>query len=378
MTIIIAPDKFKGSLTAEEVCQAVREGLWEADPSLRIVSLPLADGGEGMSVLLTTFSGGASVTTPVRDPLFRNIQATYGLSRDGETAFIEMATASGLLLLTPEERNPLKTSSVGTGDLIRDALDRGVKHVVLGIGGSATNDAGMGAAEALGVKFFDEKGDQLRPVGESLACVHKVDTSSGHPRLQEISMTILCDVDNPLSGPQGAAFVFAPQKGADDAMVQKLDEGLQHYGQILEYQFHRSMNFAGAGAAGGLAVSLVAIAAVQIRRGTEFIMDFVGLEDQIRQADFVITGEGKIDRQTLSGKVVKGVTDQARRWAKPVLAVAGRCDLNSEELWALGVGQLVVLADDQTPDQEAMTQAYRLLKARVSMAWKARRSDKKS
>jgi len=376
--IVIAPDKFKGSLTAQQVCDAVQEGLLEADPSLQVISLPLADGGEGMSALLTTFSGGTSVQTTVRDPLFRHIQAIYGISRDGNTAFIEMAAASGLLLLSPQERNPLKTSSVGTGDLLHQALDRGVKHIVLGIGGSATNDAGMGAVYALGVDFFDAENTLLPPVGESLARVHTVDISALHPRLREISITVLCDVDNPLHGPQGAAYVFASQKGADTDMVQQLDKGLKHYGQVLERQFKKSTSFAGAGAAGGLAVSLAAIAPVQIRRGADFIMDFVGLENHIRSADLVITGEGKIDHQTLSGKVVQGVTTLARKWKKPVLAVGGKSDLTSEQLQSLGVRQLVVLADGRTTEQEAMTRAFDLLKDRVSEAWLALKSDKKS
>jgi len=378
MTILIAPDKFKGSLTAQQVCEAVKEGLLKTDPSLQVISLPLADGGEGMSALLTSFSGGTSLNISVRDPLFRNIQAAYGISRDGGIAFIEMATASGLMLLGREERNPLKTSSVGTGDLVRDALDRGVKHIVLGIGGSATNDAGIGVVHALGVKYFDEHGRILSPVGESLIRVHDVDISSLHPRLHQVSITILCDVDNPLHGPTGAAFVFAPQKGANESMVRRLDQGLRHYGQVLERRFKKSMTFAGAGAAVGLAVSLVAIAPVHIRRGADFIMDFVGLEHHIRSADLVITGEGKIDSQTLSGKVVKGVTDLAQKWNKPVMAVTGKSDLSDQELHAMGVQQLVVLADGKTPEQEAMTGAFDLLKDRVSKAWLAMKSDKKS
>ena len=376
--VVIAPDKFKGSLTAQQVCEAVEAGLLAADPALRVISLPLADGGEGMSALLTSFSGGTSVQVSVRDPLFRTIQATYGISRDGETAFIEMATASGLMLLNRDERNPLKTSSVGTGDLVRNALDRGVKHIVLGIGGSATNDAGIGMADALGVEFYDAMGEMLPPIGWSLALVHKVDVSALHPRLREVNITILCDVDNPLHGPEGAAFVFAPQKGADQNMVHQLDEGLRQYGHVLEYQFNKRMDFAGAGAAGGLAVSLVALASVHIRRGADFIMDFVGLEDHIRSAEFVITGEGKIDGQTLSGKVVKGVTDLARKWRKPVMAVAGKSDLTDQELQSMGIGQLVVLADGKTPEQEAMTRAFDLLKDRVSKAWLSMKSDKKA
>lgn len=369
MKIVIAPDKFKGSLTAQQVCDAVREGLLAADPQLAVVCLPLADGGEGMSQLLTSFSGGTSIHVAVRDPLFRTVDAVYGISNDGTTAFIEMATASGLMLLARGERNPLQTSSAGTGDLVRHALDRGVKHIVLGIGGSATNDAGMGVAAALGAKFLNTAAQVLSPVGDTLAHVQDIDVSQLHPRLGEVQITILCDVENPLHGPQGAAFVFAPQKGATQAMVQQLDNGLRHYGQLLERRFQKSMDFAGAGAAGGLAVSLVAIAQAHIRQGVDFIMDFVNLEEHIRQADLVITGEGKIDAQTLSGKVVKGVADRARQWGKPVVAVAGKSTLNDTQIRAMGIRKLLLLADGHTPEQEAVAGAAALLKKRVSGSW---------
>lgn len=378
MTILIAPDKFKGSLTAPQVCESIKKGLLEIDPSLHIISLPLADGGEGMSALLTSFSGGTSVGVEVRDPLFRNIQATYGISRDGETAFIEMATASGLMLLSHEERNPLKTSSVGTGDLIRHALDRGVKHIVLGLGGSATNDGGMGVVSALGAKFFDSDGQDLLPVGANLSQVDTVDASALHPRLREVSITILSDVGIQLYGALGAAFVFAPQKGADEDMVRQLDAGLRHYSDVLDWQFDKPMNYVGAGAAGGLGISLVAMAQAQSLGGVGFVMDFVGLKDQVLQADLVITGEGKIDVQTLTGKVVKGVAALARSCNKPVLAVAGKCELTEDQIKSIFIDKLVILADGQTPDHEAMTQAYSLLKERVSKAWLAMNADRKS
>jgi glycerate 2-kinase len=378
MRILISPDKFKGSLTAQQVCEAVRDGLLAADAELEVVMLPLADGGEGMSALLTAFSGGTAVKVSVRDPLFRPVDAVYGISKDGSTAFIEMAAASGLMLLQPAERNPMLTSSIGTGDLIRDALDRGIKQIVLGIGGSATNDGGMGVMSVLGAKFFDAGGKELLPVGASLLQVHTVDATALHPGLHEVAIKILCDVGNPLYGPLGAAFVFAPQKGADEDMVRELDAGLRNFGDVLHWQFDKPMNFVGAGAAGGLGASLVAMANARTLDGVGFITEFMGLKDQVRQADLVITGEGKIDTQTLSGKVVKGVAALAKSWNKPVVAVAGKCELTEDQIKGLFIDKVVVLVDGKTPEPEAMTRGFDLLKERISKAWISMGADKKS
>jgi glycerate kinase len=373
MTILIAPDKFKGSLSAQEVCDIISDEF-RSNGSLQVVALPLADGGEGTCELLTTFSGGTMSRIQVRDPLARTIQSQYGTSNDGRIAFLEMATASGLQLLKKEERNPLLTTTLGTGDLIRHALDRGIDQIIMGVGGSATTDGGMGMAEALGVIFYDHSGNKLTSNGHNLARIHSFDSSSVHPRLAQVNFTIFCDVDNPLHGPNGAAYVFSPQKGADEQMVKELDAGLKHYQKILEKNDairviraipSITVDFPGAGAGGGLPASLKAFASIKIRRGMDFIAEFTSLEEKIRGADYVITGEGKVDSQTLSGKVVKGVADLAKKHSKPLIVIAGKNELDPQQLGQLGVTRLITLVTDELGEQEAILHASQVLKSRV-------------
>jgi glycerate kinase len=370
MLILIAPDKFKGSLTAQQVCDAISEGIKRVDAKATLDILPMADGGEGSAQLLTSFSGGITKKLKVRDPMFRSIESSYGISRDGKTAFMEMANASGLQLLKAEERNPMKTSTIGTGDLIVDALDQGIENIIMGIGGSATNDAGIGMATALGINFYSSSGKKLEPIGSSLKDIHTIDSSGLHPQLKKVSVTIFCDVDNPLHGPRGAAHVFAPQKGADALMVKELDAGLVHFKKILESSVNRVVDFPGAGAGGGLPASLKAFTNLTVRPGMDYIAEYINLEDHIRKADLIITGEGKIDRQTLSGKVVKGIADTAFRHAKPVIAVAGRCDLDHSELSQLSIHQVIALVDARTTEAEAIKNAYFLIRERISSAFR--------
>jgi glycerate 2-kinase len=369
MTILIAPDKFKGSLSAHEVCEIV-SGELRSNDSFQTIAIPLADGGEGTCELLTTFSGGIMTRIPVRDPLARTIQSEYGTSSNGRIAFLEMATASGLQLLKKDERNPLFTTTLGTGDLIRHALDRGVDQIIMGVGGSATTDGGMGMAESLGVIFYDRLGNKLTSNGQNLARIHSFDSSGVHPRLAQVNFTIFCDVDNPLHGPNGAAFVFSPQKGADEQMVIELDEGLKHYQKILENSTNSvirriSVDFPGAGAGGGLPASLKAFASIKIRRGMDFIAEFTSLEEKIKSADYVITGEGKVDSQTLSGKVVKGVAELAKKHKKPLIVIAGKNELDPEHLAQLGVTEVITLVSDELGEQEAIQRAAQVLKSRV-------------
>lgn len=370
MKILIAPDKFKGSLTAQEVAMAIRDGIRDADPSVACELVPLADGGEGTADVLTGLSGGSFLTVEARDPLQRSIRVRYGLSQDGDTAFIEMAAATGLQLLHVHERNPLYTNSAGTGDLIRDALDRGARNICIGIGGSATNDGGVGAMTALGVKFLDATGSLLDGRGCDLQHIHTIDASGLHTALRNTSVTIFCDVDNPLSGPDGAAFVFAAQKGADAEAIEELDRGLRHYADVLQRHGYTKTDFPGAGAAGGFAVSLVAFAQAAVGPGIDHILNLVRLEDQIRNADVVVTGEGKLDHQTLSGKVVMGVASRARKYHKPVVAVAGTVSIAQEDLRTLHLVHLISLVDDNTPPQVAMARASELIRQRLCTTWK--------
>lgn len=365
MNILIVPDKFKGSLTSSQVCEAIRQALLACDPAFSIDTLPLADGGEGTGALLTEFTHGSNIRVMVHDPLFRMIEASYGISEDGKTAFIEMARASGLQLLATHERNPLHTTSLGTGDLIRHALDHQVETIVLGIGGSATNDAGLGIGQALGLKFYTSRQRELKPVGSSLRDVHRIDVNNLHPRCHKVELIVLCDVDNPLYGPRGAAEVYAPQKGASEETVRLLDAGLKHMASILHQTFQLDVDFPGAGAAGGVSVMLKSIMNAKVQSGMAFISAFTGLEKRIASADVIITGEGKMDNQTLSGKVVQGVAAIGRKHGKKVIAVAGRCDLSRGQLEAIGIGEVFTLTDDETSEKQAMERAAEILQEKV-------------
>ena len=369
MKILIAPDKFKGSLAAEAVADAIHDGLRDADPTLTFDLLPLADGGEGTTALLTRGSGGTFVSVAARDPLQRSGTAQYGITPDGTTAFIEMAAASGLHRIAPSERNPMDTTTAGTGDLIRHAFDQGVSHVCLGIGGSATNDGGMGAMTALGVRFYDATGSLLEGTGASLVRIHHIDASDLHPAMRSAHFTVFCDVDNPLSGPRGAAAVFGPQKGATPAMVDALDAGLRHYDAVLRRHGYAGGDFAGAGAGGGFAVSLRAFGHATIRPGIDFLLDYFDFERRVAAVDLVITGEGKIDTQTLSGKVVKGVAAAARRNDRRVVAVAGDSDIVYTALSEMGVDLVITLVDAETDRISAIANASALIRKRVADNW---------
>jgi len=370
MKVLIAPDKFKGSLSAAKVGGAIREGILDADPSVECTIVPLADGGEGTTEVLTRHAQGTIQRAVARDPLYRPIEAEYGLSHDGRTAFIEMASASGLALLRAEERDPQQASTIGTGDLIRHALDRGVRNVCLGIGGSATNDGGTGAMVALGVKFYDDSGNLLKGTGRELQEIARIDTSDIHPSMKDARFTIFCDVDNPLYGPRGAAFVFGPQKGATSATVSLLDDGLRHYERLLQRIGYTNILFPGAGAGGGMPVALAVFGCSVIRSGIEYIMEFVDLPQGIADADLVITGEGRLDDQTLSGKVVKGVAALAYQGGKPVLAVAGSVSLKEDDLRGLHIHETLSLVNAQTTTEVAIKNAESLIRARLAAYFK--------
>lgn len=365
MNILIASDKFKGSLTAEQVCAAIRSALLKLDASLVIKTIPLADGGEGTASLLTVHTHGSWVTAFVYDPLFRKIQAGYGISGDGSTAFIEMSQASGLQLLAQDERNPLKTSTYGTGELIANAIDRGARKIVLAIGGSATNDAGMGMAAALGVKFLDNSGNELDPVGENLIRLHMIDEGPLKQKLKNTEILVLCDVINPLTGMDGAAYVYAPQKGADQAMVKALDLGLQNFASVVEKETGVSLEFPGAGAAGGLGAGAKVFLRARFQRGIEYIMAELKVPEHINQANVVITGEGKMDKQTLSGKVVAGVAKLANQHHKPVIALVGKNELSDDQIKSLHLSQVISLVNKKITPTEAMAHPVNLIQQRI-------------
>ncbi len=365
MNILIAPDKFKGSLTAIEVCDAIKSGLLQTYPGFHFTSIPMADGGEGTCELLTQYFDGNVISAHITGPDFIKITAEYGISKDGSTAFIEMAKASGLQLLKQENRNPLFTTTLGTGELLKNALDRGVKKILMGIGGSATNDAGIGMAHALGFEFLDVNNTSLKPIGENLILLHSIETNHIHPRIKEVEFIALCDVDNPLFGPKGAAYIYAPQKGADEKAVKLLDDGLRNFETVIQNTFKISANFPGAGAGGGLPGGAKAFLNISILRGMDYIIKATDLEAKIQQADLIITGEGKIDQQTLAGKVVMEIGKLGLKHNKRVVAISGKCELRNAELQKIGIKEVISLVDDEVSENEAMTNAYRLIKEKA-------------
>ncbi|MGL5344643.1 MAG: glycerate kinase [Plesiomonas sp.] len=324
MKIVIAPDSYKESLTAMEVATAIESGFRKILPDAEYVKLPMADGGEGTVQSLIDATGGEIIHCQVTGPLGEQVDAFYGLMGDQQTAVIEMAAASGLHLVTPEQRNPLQTTTYGTGELILAALERGVHRIIIGIGGSATNDGGIGMAQALGIHLLDKQGKEIGYGGGALARLATIDMSGLDPRLAHIEIEVACDVDNPLCGLKGASQVFGPQKGATPEMVAQLDANLAHYADLMQVQLGCDVkNRAGAGAAGGLGAALMGLLQASLRPGIDIVMDAVNLCDVVCDADLVITGEGRIDSQTIHGKTPIGVARAAKQFNKPVIGIAG-------------------------------------------------------
>lgn len=322
--IVIASDSFKGSLTSSQVAEAVEEGILSVFPNCRTLKIPVADGGEGTCEVLINASDGKEITVRVNNPLMRMVVATYGIINDGNTAVIEMAAASGLTLLSPEEYNPWITSTYGTGELIKDALERGCRDFIIGVGGSATNDAGTGLLRALGYRFLDSSGEEVPDGGQSLVQIVAVDESRVIPAVKEARFTVACDVINTFSGTEGAANVYAPQKGADTVMSRKLDEGLESFRQLVIKQKQIDLNMIpGSGAAGGLGGGLLAFMDAELKPGIEIVLEAVEFEKQLVGAQLVFTGEGKLDVQTSQGKTPAGVLTIARRHDIPVIAIGG-------------------------------------------------------
>jgi glycerate kinase len=364
VTILIAPDKFKGSLTATQVCDAITEGARKFDATINIISLPLADGGDGTCDILTSYSKGKKVTAEVEDPLRRSITCEYGISNDGQTAFIEMAKASGLQLLNVAERNPTYTTTYGTGQLILAAIRAGVRKLIMGIGGSATNDAGIGMAHALGFGFFSGE-SEIEPIGKNLVLLTSISRESVPAILSQCSFTVLCDVKNPLSGKNGAAQIFAAQKGASRNEIDLLDAGLRQFQKVAEAEFRVSLDFPGAGAAGGLGAGARAFLRANMKGGFDFVADFIQLEQAIRKADLIVTGEGSIDEQSLSGKVVQGVAAIAKKHRKQCVAFAGRSDLPPKIIARLNLSDVVSLQNAEVSQTDSMANAYPLLVQRA-------------
>ncbi len=329
MKIILAPDSFKGSMTAAEAAEAMEIGVKAAIPDAETVKIPMADGGEGTVDALVASTGGRYVHKTATAPLGNRIEGRYGILGDDRTAVIEMAAVSGLPLVTTEQRNPLFTTTCGTGELIRDALDSGCRSFVIGIGGSATNDMGTGMAQALGIRFYRSDGSEITENmrGGLLAEVSRTDLSELHPAIRESHFTVACDVDNPLLGPRGCAAIYGPQKGATPEIVDQLDHDMAQFIEIAEKVTRRAVrDIPGAGAAGGLGAGLMAFLGAELKPGIDLVLRASHFADRIKGAELILTGEGKLDRQTTFGKTIHGITAVAKVQHVPVIAFAGKVE----------------------------------------------------
>lgn len=357
MKIVIAPDSFKESMTAAQVCAAVEMGFRKALDDAEYLHIPVGDGGEGTVQSVVDATSGVIVEVSVTGPLGNKVDAFYGITGDGKTAVIEMAAASGLHLVPREMRNPLVTTTYGTGELILDALDQGVERIVLGLGGSATNDGGAGMASALGVKFLDINGEELRLGGEALGELLTIDVSQMDPRLKSVKVDVACDVTNPLTGPLGASAVFGPQKGATPEMVGILDDCLKRYAEAIERNLGIEVDTVpGAGAAGGLGAGVVAFLEGKLQSGINLVLDVIGFEEAVRDADLVITGEGRIDSQTIHGKAPVGVAKRAKSAAAdvPVVAIAGSIGADYEAVFEHGIDAVFSVVNGVVTLEEAL------------------------
>ena len=360
MKVCIAPDSFKESLSAAEVAEAIRRGVLKVAPGAQTVIVPMADGGEGTVRALVDATGGEFVRETVTGPLGGKVQADYGLLGEGETAVIEMAAASGLPLLPPDERNPMLTTTFGTGELIRSALDRGVKHIIVGIGGSATVDGGAGMAQALGAKLLDEKGEEIGFGGGELRRLERIDLSELAPRVE--SVEVACDVTNPLTGPEGAARIYGPQKGATPEMVEALERNLAHLAHVIANDLGKDVcDLPGAGAAGGLGAGLVAFLGAKLKPGVEIVIEASGLRKKMKGCDLVITGEGRLDEQSAFGKTIDGVAGVAKGLGIPVVAIAGSLGKGCEKVLGRGVSAYFSTVPGPGSLQEALTEAAEFL-----------------
>lgn len=362
MTILLAPNAFKGCLTAPQVCDALAEGIRRVLSDADIIKVPVADGGDGTVESLVNATGGQLFYQEVTDPLGGRVTARFGIMGDGETAVIEMAEASGLRLVPEEKRSPLITTTYGTGELIRAALEKGCRKLIIGIGGSATNDGGAGMAQALGAKLLDADGNELPFGGAALARLARIDASSLIPRPASLAVTVACDVENPLCGDQGASAVYGPQKGATPEMVKQLDAALCHYAAILQRDLGKDVaNVPGAGAAGGLGAGLMAFLDARLERGVDIVLRAVNMRERVRHAHLVFTGEGAMDRSSVYGKAPVGVARVAKEFGVPVVAVVGAAGAGYEKVYKHGIDAVVPIPLRPMTLEEAMRDAHRLI-----------------
>ncbi|OJE22042.1 glycerate 2-kinase [Bacillus thuringiensis] len=367
MKVVIASDSYKESLKAIEVCEAIERGFRAIFPNAKYVKIPIGDGGEGTVESLVDATGGGIISISVTGPLRESVQAFYGVSKDKKTAFIEMAAASGLQHVPVEKRNPLIATTKGTGELILHALNQGAEYIILGLGGSATNDGGAGMLAALGVRFINDKGEVIDPSGGTLHSIVAIDFSQMDPRLKGVKIEAACDVDNPLVGMQGASFVFGRQKGANVEMMKELDENLKHYANILKrYVSSDVSEIPGAGAAGGMGAAVISVLKGDLRKGIEIVLDYTNFDKHIEDADLIITGEGRIDEQTAYGKAPVGVAGRAKRFSVPVIAIGGSVSSDYSAVYEKGIDAVFSI----TTRPMTLEEAYRVAEENIEMTTK--------
>ncbi len=331
--IVVACDKYKGNISAQKVCKIIRDAIYDIDKRIEVLVSPMADGGEGTVDTIVESYGGRYIYLEVNGPVNDTVKAKFGVLDKTSTVIIEMSAASGLWLLPEEKRDPMNTTTFGTGQLIKKAFEIGCKKIIIGIGGSATNDAGMGMAQALGARFYDESGKILGMGGKQLEFIRRIDVSGMDPSIKSVDISVACDVDNPLYGKNGAAFVYGPQKGADRSTVALLDRGLVNFADIVKKDLGKDISeIKGGGAAGGLGAGLVAFLDAKLLPGADLIIDLTGLTEKIKNADLVITGEGAMDEQTYSGKSGYGVAKTAKKYGVPVITINGSVDVDYNKL----------------------------------------------
>lgn len=364
MRIIIAPDSYKGSVSALGVAEAMERGVLHIFPEAEIIKIPIADGGEGTVDALVTATGGQKLVQAVRGPLGDTIEAYWGVLGDGETAIIEMAAASGLPLIPREQRDPCQASTYGTGELMKAVLDKGLRKMIIGIGGSATNDGGAGMAQALGARLLDSQGQELQPGGAALIHLAAIDLTGLDPRLAETSIMVACDVDNPLCGLRGASAVYGPQKGATPKMVSQLDEALANFACIAQQATGKDVaDCSGAGAAGGLGAGLLFFTNARLRPGVEIVLEATGFTELAAQASLIITGEGRTDFQTAFGKAPVGVAKTAKQYGVPVVCLSGGLGEGADAVLNQGIDAVMSVIPQPMGLEECVKQGAELIES---------------
>ena len=357
MKFVLIPDSFKGTLSSSKVCSILKEEIERFFPQSEVMAIPVADGGEGTVAAFLEAVGGSLVPVTVKGPFFEDMKCSYGILKDGTTAVIEIASCAGLPLVEGK-KNPLKTTTYGVGEQILDAARRGIKKIIVGLGGSCTNDAACGLAAALGIKFYDKNGQSFVPTGGTLSSIERIDYSARSPLLEGTEILTMCDITNSMYGPTGAAYVFGPQKGADAAMVEELDAGLRHLGALLDSHTGYPVSTAsGAGAAGAMGAGMLAFLGSKLLPGIQVVLDIVHFDSLIKDADYIFTGEGLLDSQSLCGKVVSGIAGRAKQQNKPVIAIVGGVkDKEIQDVYQHGVN--AVFTVNRLPQDLSVSQAF--------------------